>query len=170
MSSSREKRHRRPSSRMKRNNPTKEVSGWTSHVVSSASQSNRGLAVSNPLGTKCLRAGISSPGHSRGSLSYKSNWKRAGGGKRERQDSELEFRPTCSGGDTNSINKLSNKAMGSLGQGMSTEIHCLPCLHCHCHCHPENVLFCLGHLRGKGELCDNTLRMATQRGRAPCEC
>lgn len=84
--------------------------------------------MSNPLGTKCVRAGISHPGHSRGSLSYKSNWKRAGGGKRERQDSELEFRPTCSGGDTDSINKLSNEAMGSLGQGMSTEIHCLPCL------------------------------------------
>lgn len=101
-----------------------------SHVVSSASQSNRGLAVSNPLGTKCVRAGISHPGHSRSSLSHKSNWKRAGGGKCERQDSELEFRPTCLGGDTDSVNKLSNKAMGSLGQGMSTEIHCLLCLTC----------------------------------------
>lgn len=59
---------------------------------------------------------------------------------------------------------------------MSTEVHCLSCLTSdfefvlHCHCHPENVLFCLGHLTGgKGELCNNTLRMAMQGGRAPYE-
>lgn len=45
-------------------------------------------------GTRCVRVDISHQGHTRGPLSYKSNWKGADGRKGERQDSyELEVSP-----------------------------------------------------------------------------
>lgn len=123
MSSSRGKGHnsrglkspRHPSSRMRRNNSTKEVSGWASHVVSSASQGNGGLTCQTLWGQSVLgqvfptQVILEAPCHTK-----VTGREQAEGNARGRTLMSWKFKLPVQEGDTNSINKLSNEAMVSL--------------------------------------------------------
>ena len=135
MSSSREKghisrgltSHRRPSSRMRRNNPTKEVSGGP-HMWSALHHRATEVWLCQTLwGQSVLGQAFPTQVILEAPCHTKITGREQVEGK-ARGRTQLEFCPTCSGGDTDSNNKLSDEAVGSLGQGMSTKIHCLPCL------------------------------------------